>query len=624
MKTTEIINAKYFGLLVVFFTFALNFLYPFDFAGIHKLSEPFSTKLPEKVDPSFRFVEKSKELGVSFFYKEAPLEKTLSPVSLLLPGGGVAVADVNGDGWQDFFLSNSGIDSSHHLYLNDQGKRFVESATTWKIANTNLKAGSNSLKSSVAVAPLFFDANNDGRPDLYISHIGCSRFFINKGSHFEDVSKSSGLTDCKNSYGGVPLDINGDGFLDLYVFRYHDTRDLFDTSKKYTWVNNVGNATNGGKNSVYLNSGDGIFRDATAQTGGADFHWALDATLGCFKKGHCQEIYIANDFGPDVLYSIENGKFVDESTRLGFPDRRFGMSATSTYPSGSELPQLHVSNAFLPGYIHEGNFLWDFNSKGIGQENARSYDTENCLWSWGAAFADFDIDGESELYVANGFISGAEKTVATLSARNPQAENQKSKDLAFSLSLFKTLPSILTKNLHVNQAIQGLPGSGSVNFAGHERDCLFYKKDNKSFENIARLVGVDENWDGRSVATIDYDNDGDLDLIITNRNSNTKILENKLNSKKNWIAFNVLEAKTNRNAVGAQIIVSQGEKTWRRYLKGGRNGYLSVSDNRAHFGLSDDRAVDVKVLWLSGEISNFKEIAAGSYYTLDGESVSAD
>ncbi|HXT00624.1 MAG TPA: VCBS repeat-containing protein, partial [Elusimicrobiota bacterium] len=198
----------------------------------------FRPEPPLKVPP-VRFEDVTERMGMKYFYRPPNLGTDPKPRTIkYIIAPGVVVADFNGDGYMDVFVPNGDAASPSALYLNQGGKGFKDAAKAWGVDHIN--AGHSS-----AISAAVIDFNRDGRPDLFIAGVGCSRLFRNDGDHFTDVSARSKATDCRNSQGAIPFDVNNDGWPDLYVFRYFRDIDLFDSSSDDVLKENTFDARNG-------------------------------------------------------------------------------------------------------------------------------------------------------------------------------------------------------------------------------------------------------------------------------------------------------------------------------------------------------------------------------------------
>jgi hypothetical protein len=537
----------------------------------------------------FAFKDVSAEMGVDFVHQEPDLDPRLMNYRrMFFYGSGAAVADVDGDGWMDILLLSQKKGQPNRLYLNQKGKGFVDKAREWGIAETN--------QDGVNVSALFFDPENRGRPDLLICGLGCLKFFRNTGSRFVDATAASGLADCRNTLAALPLDVDGDGLLDLYLLRYWPDRNYQHLQDfKDIVPENTVDARNGGHNQVFRNLGQGKFQDMSAAWGGDNQgHWCLDGVAAALDDNGDTLLYLANDFGPDALYVVSKQGFRDVGARLGPPDRRYGMGTSLADLDHDGRPSLFVTNEYERYYDQNGNFLWKFTPGQLAKDEARERGLVNSEWSWGAAFSDFTLDGEEDCYVANGFISGGEKA----------------KDGAFQMGSYMTLPGVLRKE----QAL--VPRSDSFEYFGHMVDYVFHNQGGR-FEDLSLDAGIDRAWDGRAAVLVDFDNDGAQDLLVTTQSGQAHLFRNLVQAQKHWIGFRLKGTLSNRDAVGARVKVWQGSKTWYRWATGGRTGFLACSDPRLHFGIPLGGSVQAEVRWPSGLTQGLGSLDCGSYHDVE-------
>jgi hypothetical protein len=324
---------------------------------------------------------------------------------------GAASGDVNGDGRWDIFVPGR---KRNHLYLNTADSGFVEVAKAWGVAQP---AGGTGV--------VFFDYDNDGDQDLFVGYPGAHptrspggvRAFRNeRQKSFIDRSTALGFTRHHAAYPLVVLDANNDGYLDLYVGAYGHLL----TAPNNSWVN----ATNGEADALYLNQGGRLFR-LTGSIGGNGFTYAAGAVD--IDRDGTQDIYAGHDFGPNALYRNEGGStFSDQAGKHGLeaPGNAMGVTFADFDSDGrldvivthmsstagdrilrhveAELPPEHLDSLrpFASGnaiLLRRGATFRPLPAGSVGLESG---------WAWGPAVADFDLDGDLDLYVANGYITG--------------------------------------------------------------------------------------------------------------------------------------------------------------------------------------------------------------------------
>mgnify|MGYP001225799636 CR=1 FL=1 len=559
---------------------------------------------------NFFFKDITSQIGINFNYQPPKISPiAYFRVDSLVQGPGSASVDINNDGYMDIFVVSSRAEEPSHLYISNDGKSFTESAAQYGLDTI-------SDKDFFGLVPVFFDSDNDGDLDLYVSGIGCAKFFINEGSHFQDFSKESKLYECDSSQAAIFFDYDGDKLLDLYVLRYWGKSDLIHKNDPYVYINNLHNADNGGINTLYKNMGDNTFKDVTQSVGGGDPHWSYDASFADLDDDGNYEIYISNDYGPDTIYRLEDGKLKDISDIFNVPDRRYGMNV-SLLDLGEQKPGVYISNQYVGhGYALYGNFFWQMRQREDIADQAKEYNLYDCGMAWGAAHGDFNLDGLEDLYIANGYAA----------PRKHYIEKENERYAKFSYSF----PSLNQKsNFYYEWFLTALPGRITQDirnwtkliFRGsrfNQQDCLFLNHKNEFFFNVSKELSDVKIWNGKSVITTDPNNDGILDLFVTTNNGPVHYFKNTLtNSKEQWIGFTLKSSKTNQQAIGARVLIKQNKKQYFRWNTGGRSGLLSTSDPRIHFGLESNDDVQVLVKWPDGKTENYGTFKTGKYYEIN-------
>jgi enediyne biosynthesis protein E4 len=620
-------QSKYVGIFVVVL---LSILFLVNTAFKKSRGENFSINkmlLLQKIGNNIEFEDKTKDAHINFIHDEHVSKSNQSRFYFISPG--ITVGDINNDGFQDFFVVNSHIKSENHLYINQGNGKFQNEAIKWGV---NKVSGMN-------IAPTFFDFDNDGDLDLFISQFGCSEFYLNVGDKFINKTVEV-LKGCKNGNFGLPFDFNNDGLLDILLISYIDYFDKYDPiikflykAPKYNYEQfekdiiykrifnkktvNIGmakyplslyNANNGGKNIVLINQKGVDFNSNENNFNLNETRFSFDTSIVDIDNDGILELIIANDFGPDHFFKINvnKKKLENISKKLIIPDRRNGMNVSVNYNPGNNIPELYISNIYLDKYEQRGNFLYKYESNGL-KDIAREKSLYKCGWAWGGNFSDFNNDGYNDLYVANGFISSK-------MSKNKSNDN-------FLMASLKTLPDFMLYERDKSEN-ESDPFSLAVNlknksFAGFQEDCLFlYDPKKKKYINIRNQVNMKGKWDGRAAATIDYDNDGDLDLIVTAQANYLHFFENKLNLNKNWVGFEFEGKESNRDGVGAQVWIYQGKTMYKRIHLAGKTGFLSMSDRRMHLGLKNNKSVNLKIIWPSGVVQKINNINTGKYHKI--------
>jgi hypothetical protein len=375
-----------------------------------------------------RFVAATDAAGIASVHTNAG-----SPIFRLFGGNadnpvgtssGSAVADVDGDGCEDLFLAGS---PDAALYRNDCHGHFVD---------VTAASGLPHPWPAAATGALFFDYDNDGRPDLFVAAArGGDRLFHNVGGTFVDVTAAAGIAPGRWGSMGIAADYDRDGFLDLYVVRMGDEETTVPRP-------NYG-ATNGIGNTLYRNNGDGTFTDVTRRAGVRHGGWDLAGAWGDYDGDGWPDLYVANEFGANALYRNEHdGTFSDRTAEAGVADGGAGMGvAWGDYDGDGDLDlfvsNMHANSAWalfhpdfpapipwhyrllglftsevqrrsdeIIGNLTRGSTLYRNDGNGRFTDVSDTAGVRDTQWGWSAEFLDYDDDGRLDLYAVNGFISG--------------------------------------------------------------------------------------------------------------------------------------------------------------------------------------------------------------------------
>jgi hypothetical protein len=259
-----------------------------------------------------RFVNVSADAGVDYTHVKPLFDQKLANVMPWITSihAGVAVADVNGDGHEDIYFLSSRRGVPNALFLGDGRFHFREAASSAGLADLNDDRG-------VSMDAVFGDLDNDGDEDLFVASYGRSRLLRNDAGRFVDVTDAAGLGRPGNASCAVLFDADGDGFLDIMVGYYFPNIDLWNVPTTRVLQETLERARNGGRNRLYRNNHDGTFTDIAATAGVDDSGWALDIGAGDLDNDGDPDIYVANDFGEDVLYRNDGGGKFTNVTRTG-------------------------------------------------------------------------------------------------------------------------------------------------------------------------------------------------------------------------------------------------------------------------------------------------------------------
>jgi hypothetical protein len=365
--------------------------------------------------PGPRFEDQAAQRGLVFKQKTRQFVDPSGTSRRYVLGSGVAVADVDGNGWDDVALINA---QAVELFLNEEGK----------FKNVSKEWGFGTELDGARTCPVLADFDNDGDPDLFVgAEFGQPLFYRNNGSKFElaDVGlKTQGMT-----IAACSADFNGDGFLDLYLGNHEEPHHRAPQPQ--------GHARNAKPDQLFLNRGDGSFRDATKEAGIDNPGWSLTCATADYDGDGDVDIFVGNDFGGDSMYENDGNAHFSEVTKkvgLNVPvasmssdwgdydgDGDFdlfvgGMSSrvdwAIDHPSYDAPVPWPIDTIFrkqvrrqIRGFFH-GNRLYENLGSGEFREVSTQTDTVNSGWAWSSVWLDFDNDGLLDVYSANGMISG--------------------------------------------------------------------------------------------------------------------------------------------------------------------------------------------------------------------------
>ena len=529
---------------------------------------------PSAVDP-LQFISVTKEAGIHFKHHDGASGQRYFIEPL---GGGAAFLDYNNDGLQDIYLVNganlpplskeqsSAVELPRNaLYRNNGDGTFTDVAMAAGVADTGYGMG-------CAVG----DYDNDGFPDLYVTNFGANVFFHNNGDGtFTDVTTQTGTGDTRWGASCAFVDYDNDGFLDLYVTNYvkYTIESGQVCMNKGVRVYCDPRLYEGELDILYHNNGDGTFTDVTKSAGFSEATGrGLALAWGDYDDDGDMDVYIANDADQNFLYrNNSDGTFTDVSLTAGVGFSEDGEAENGMGVDFGDYDNDGLLDLVVTNFQGQTNTL--YYNEGNGLFSDVSYASKIGTMSlpylaWGVSFCDYDNDGYQDLFIANGHLD-----------ENVQA---------FDPTGFYEQPNLLFRN---------------------NRDGTFDEVGADSRSGM-RLEKV-----SRGFAYADYDNDGDLDLLVTNLNGSPDLLENR-GGQNTWLSLKLIGTRSNRDAIGARVKVTAGDLTQIQEVRSG-SSYLSQNDMRLHFGLGKHRQVDrVEIRWPSGLQEQLEGVKANQTLTL--------
>jgi hypothetical protein len=526
--------------------------------------------------PGFILHDETAAAGIHFVHERPVFDSQIANIEPHVAGLGAAVSvtDFDGDGWPDLYFTNSRFGAPNALYRNKHDGTFEEVAASAGLADLNRPGEGASM------GAVWGDFDNDGREDVLVYRYGYLALFRNiDGHHFEDVTSDAGLHRWLNSNGAIWVDYDRDGLLDLFVTTYFRSDiDLWHLSTTRIMHNSFEFATNGGGDLLFHNLGNGKFEDVTQQMGLRGSRWSLAAASADFNGDGWPDIYVANDYGPEELYLNDHGKRFT-LTHAGLEaESKSGMSVALGDAYNRGKLDAFVTDISERGYLFQNNNLrLNLMSDGGKFRNVAEGEIADAGWAWGAQFGDLNNDGANELFVANGFIS---------------ADRQKSYWYAMS--------KIAGANGRLFEDARTWPTIGNASLSGYERSRVYFNRGVAGWTDVAAKVGVTDELDGRAVALADLSNRGAVDVIVANQNQPALLYRDYPDTSNHWIGIQLVGTRSNRSAIGAEVLLETGDLKQRRVVDGG-SGFASENDRRLHFGLGAHEWVDrLTIDWPSG------------------------
>jgi enediyne biosynthesis protein E4 len=518
-----------------------------------------------------RFTDVSKQAGLTSPIVYGGVDTKSYIIEVV--GCGAAFIDYDNDGWQDLFILNgtrlegAPAGTTNRLYKNNRDGTFTDVTDTAGLTNSG-------WASAVTVG----DFDNDGFDDLFITYYGQNVLYRNNGNGtFTDVTEKAGLrrSDVRYGSGCTWVDYDRDGRLDLFVATYLNTTleklakpgQNADCRWKGVPVNCGPRGLPHGFVSLYHNNGDGTFTDVTQQSGvaKASGSYPMTAVAADYDNDGWPDIYVACDSTPSWLFRNQHdGTFREEALERGIALSEDGMEQAGMGIGIGDYDLDGNLDIFKTHFSDDTNVLYRNDGKGNFDDVTirAGIGVETRFVGWGTGMVDLDNDGHPDLFLVTGSVY-------------PEVERQLP---AYPL---KT-PRLVFRNL----------GEGR-------------------FEELIEEAGdaIASTHTSRGCAFGDFDNDGDVDVVIVNLNEPPSLLRNDVSGQGHWLKVLLEGVKSNRSAIGARVIARYGAVSQAQEVTA-QSSFYSANDRRLHFGLGPAASADLTVRWPGGTIEKIGAVPA--------------
>jgi hypothetical protein len=488
-------------------------------------------------------------------------------------GCGVAFIDYDNDGWVDLFvLSGTRLDgdppgATNRLYKNNRDGTF-----------TDITEKAGLVRTGWASAVTVGDYDNDGFDDLFVTYYGRNVLYHNNGNGtFTDVTEKAGLSQPGVRYGSgcTWVDYDRDGRLDLFVATYLNTTleklprpgENADCTWKGVPVNCGPRGLPPGSVQLFHNNGDGTFTDVSRASGvsTAAGSYPMTAVAADFDNDGWPDIYVACDSTPSWLFRNQHdGTFHEEALERGVALSEDGLEQAGMGVGVGDYDLNGHLDIFKTNFADDTDVLYRNDGKGNFDDvtTRAGIGVETRYVGWGTGIVDLDNDGVPDLFVATGSVY-------------PEVEKK------LPSYPFQT-PRLVFRNL----------GDGR-------------------FEELIEEagIGVSAVHASRGCAFGDFDNDGDLDVLVMNMNEPPSLLRNDVSGGHHWLKVLLIGVQTNRSAIGTRVVARYGKRQQVQEVLA-QSSFYSANDRRLHFGLGTETSADLTVRWTNGSTESIPSVAA--------------
>jgi enediyne biosynthesis protein E4 len=537
-------------------------------------------RIPGGVDGNIAFEDVAAPAGIRTVIVSGSKQKNYV---LEVNGSGACWFDYNNDGYPDLYLVNGAtleqlqgsvrtpVGQHNHLYRNNKDGTFTDVTDSAHLGGTGWGFG-------CAAA----DYDNDGRTDLLVTAFGPNMLFHNNGDGtFSDMSSASGLAGANIWHTGAAFaDYDGDGLLDVYIAGYLDFDSKHPELKNCDYRGVKVHACGplgyrGSPDALYRNNGDGTFTEVTAKAKVADraLYFGFSVVFEDLDGDNRPDIFVANDSNPNYFYrNLGDGTFEESAVAAGVAYNGDGKEMSSMGVAVGDYDNDGRTDLFVTTFANDNYVLYHNDGKGMFSDvsfpSGVGEPTVSYL-GWGTFFFDYDNDGYKDLFAANGHVY-------------PEVEGRLNRETYRE-------PLLLFQNL----------GKGR-------------------FRDVSAVTGLRQLplHSARGAAYADFDNDGSVDILVSNIDEQPQLLKNQLKSQCNWLELRLVGTRSNRDAIGASVTVRSGDLTqYDRVRTGG--SYISGNELRLHFGLGTHATVDsFEIKWPTGAVEKIPNVPVDRILTI--------